>query len=118
MEEVDTTAKECYHCDRMGYSECVFGCKEGKIYHLSEARDDEEDIRATLRKKPRCFRCKKDDHTASECIFGSKRCHFCNYVGHSYDDCVERMVTKREIRKEVERDPYYDPWVYERIQYE
>ena len=88
--------------------------KKGKIYHLT---DTEEDIRETLKKKPKCFRCRKGDHSSSDCIFGSKMCYYCNRLGHSYDDCVERMVTKRE----VVQDPYfpdYDPWVFERIQYE
>ena len=86
--------------------------KKGKIYHLT---DTEEDIRETLRKEV-CFRCRKGDHSPSECIFGKKMCYYCNQLGHSYDDCVERMVTKRE----AVQDPYfpvYDPWKFERIQY-
>lgn len=90
--------------------------KRGKTYHLT-VTEDEEDIRETLRKPPRCFRCKKNDHAVGDCIFGKKVCYYCNRMGHSYDDCIERMVTKREVI----RDPYYpeyDPWVNERIQYQ
>ena len=90
--------------------------KKGKIYHLSKS-EEEEDIRATLSKKRKCYRCRKGDHDASDCIFGDKVCYYCNRLGHSYDDCIERMVTKREVIQ----DPYfpvYDPWVFERIQYE
>ena len=86
--------------------------KKGKIYHLSKS-EEEEDIRATLSKKRKCYRCRKGDHDASDCIFGDKVCYYCNRMGHSYDDCVERMVTKTEITT----DPYYDPWVFERVQY-
>lgn len=85
--------------------------KKGRIYHLTET--EEEDIRDTLGKKIRCFRCKKDDHEPGACMFGNKMCYYCNRMGHSYDDCVERMVTRREIMC----DPYYDPWVFERVQY-
>ena len=87
--------------------------KRGKIYHLT---DMEEDIRETLKKRSRCFRCGKGDHDGGDCIFGRLMCYYCNQFGHSYDDCVERMVTKREVIQ----DPYfpvYDPWENERRQY-
>ena len=86
--------------------------KKAKTYHLGET---EEEIRKTL-SEPRCFRCKIPGHTLSTCTYGRKMCFYCNQLGHSYDECVERMVTKRE----VVQDPYfpvYDPWEYERIQY-
>ncbi len=87
--------------------------KRARTYRLKEI---EEEIRETLR-EPRCLRCKVRGHTLSTCTYGRKMCFYCNRLGHRYDECVERMVTKRE----VVQDPYfpaYDPWVYERIQYE
>ena len=87
--------------------------RKKKTYH--EVSTEEEEIRRTL-SEPRCLRCRIPGHTLSTCTYGKKVCLYCNRLGHLYDDCVERMVTKREIVQ----DPYfpvYDPWEYERIQY-
>ena len=88
--------------------------KKGKIYHLTET---EEEARETWKRRPSSYRCGEGGHPPSECLFSRLMCLYCNQFGHSYDACVEKMVTKREVIQ----DPYfptYDPWVNERIRYE
>ena len=46
--------------------------KRGKIYHLTEV---EEDIRETLKKRSRCYRCGKEDHDSGDCIYGRLMCY-------------------------------------------